>query len=93
MCCNPAKGRVEFEDGWLIKSSFITKDEMKACQLTRTKFNQKKKKKYSVSVTNPDQFAETSDLLIGGDEHRDEQVDKSSLVSLLIGSSLKKYYF
>jgi hypothetical protein len=25
MYCNPAKGRVEFEDGWLIKSSFITK--------------------------------------------------------------------
>jgi len=34
MCCNPAKRRVEFEDNWLIKSSFITKDEMK---LTRTK--------------------------------------------------------
>ena len=30
MCCNLAKGRVEFEGGWLIKSSFITKDEMKA---------------------------------------------------------------
>jgi hypothetical protein len=29
MCCNPEKGRVDFEDGWLIKSSFITKDEMK----------------------------------------------------------------
>jgi hypothetical protein len=28
VCCNPAKGRVDFEDGWLIKSSFITKDEM-----------------------------------------------------------------
>ncbi len=28
ICCNPAKGRVEFEDGWLIKSSFLTKDEM-----------------------------------------------------------------
>jgi hypothetical protein len=38
ICCNPAKGRVEFEDGWLIKSSFITKD-------TRTKFQKKKKKK------------------------------------------------
>jgi len=38
MCCDPAKGRrVEFADGWLIKSSFIIKDEMKACQLTRTK--------------------------------------------------------
>jgi hypothetical protein len=41
ICCNPAKGRVDFEDGWLIKSSFITKDEMKACQLTRTKLPQK----------------------------------------------------
>jgi len=27
--CNPAKGRVDFEDGRLIKSSFITKDETK----------------------------------------------------------------
>jgi hypothetical protein len=35
------KGRVDFEDGWLIKSSFITKDELKACQLTRTKLPQK----------------------------------------------------
>jgi hypothetical protein len=43
ICCNPAKGRVDFEDGWLIKSSFKTKDEMKACQLTRTKLSQKKK--------------------------------------------------
>ncbi len=42
MCCNPAKkGRVEFEDGWLIKSSFKTEDEMKACQLTRTKLQKK----------------------------------------------------
>jgi hypothetical protein len=39
-CCNPAKGRVDFEDSFLIKSSFITKDEMKACQLTRTKLPQ-----------------------------------------------------
>jgi hypothetical protein len=51
MCCNPAKGRVEFEDGWLIKSSFITKDEMKACQLTRTK-NPTKKKKVTESLYN-----------------------------------------
>jgi len=29
ICCNPAKGRVDFEDGWPIKPSFITKDEMK----------------------------------------------------------------
>jgi hypothetical protein len=45
ICCNPANRRVDFEDSWLIKSSFITKDEMKACQLTRTKLPQKKKKK------------------------------------------------
>jgi hypothetical protein len=25
ICCNPAKGRVDFEDGWLVKSNFITK--------------------------------------------------------------------
>ena len=49
MCCNPAKGRVEFEDGWLIKLSFITKDEIKACQLTRNKIQPKKKKKLSNS--------------------------------------------
>jgi len=41
MCCNSAKGRVEFEDGWLIKSRFINKDEMKACQIT--KIQQQKK--------------------------------------------------
>jgi hypothetical protein len=28
-CCNPAKGSVDFEDDWLIKSSFITKKKMK----------------------------------------------------------------
>jgi hypothetical protein len=27
--CNPAKERLDFEDGWLIKFSFITNDEMK----------------------------------------------------------------
>jgi len=27
MCCTPAKGRVEFEDSWLIKSSFTTMEE------------------------------------------------------------------
>jgi len=45
MCCNPANGRVEFEDVWLIKPSFITMDEMKACQLTRTKSSPPQKKK------------------------------------------------
>jgi hypothetical protein len=39
ICCNPAKGRVDFEDSWLIKFSFITKDEIKA----RTKLPQIKK--------------------------------------------------
>jgi hypothetical protein len=43
MCCNLANGRVDFEDGWLIKSSFIPKDEHEACQLTRTKVQQQKK--------------------------------------------------
>jgi len=43
MCCNPAKGRVEFEDVWLINpASLLRKDEMKACQLTRMKIQQKK---------------------------------------------------
>ena len=42
MCCNPAKGRVDFEDGWLIKFSFITKDEMKACQFSVRKHEIKK---------------------------------------------------
>ena len=32
-----ANGCVDFEHCWLIKSSFITKDEHKACKLTRTK--------------------------------------------------------
>jgi hypothetical protein len=49
MCCNPAKRRVEFEDGWLLKSSFITEDEMKACQLTRTKKTKKKTKKKNMN--------------------------------------------
>jgi hypothetical protein len=42
ICCNPAKGRVDFEDGWLIKYSFITKNDNETCELTRTKFPQKK---------------------------------------------------
>ncbi len=51
MWCNPANGRVEFEDGRLIKSSFITMDEMKACQQTRTKIqNPKKNKKKTLEV-------------------------------------------
>ncbi len=50
--CHPSistscKGRVEFEDGWLIKSSFITMNETKVCQLTRTKFQKKEEEKES----------------------------------------------
>ncbi len=41
MCFYPANRRVEFEDGWLIKSSFISKDEIKGCELPRTKIQQK----------------------------------------------------
>jgi hypothetical protein len=41
ICCNPTNGRVNFEDGWLIKSSIITKDKTKACQRTRAKLPQK----------------------------------------------------
>jgi hypothetical protein len=41
MCCNPSNGRVEFEGGWFITPGFITMDEMKACQLTRTKYIKK----------------------------------------------------
>jgi hypothetical protein len=46
MCCNPVinGGRVDFEDGWLKKSSFKTKEEHEACQLTRTKVQQQQKK-------------------------------------------------
>jgi hypothetical protein len=41
MCCNPVNGKVKFEDCRLIKYSFISKDGMKASQLTRTKINLK----------------------------------------------------
>ena len=45
MCCNPAKGRVEFEDSWLIKSRFITKDEMKSLSANQDQIPKKKKVK------------------------------------------------
>jgi len=51
ICCNPAKGRVDFEDGRLIKSIFITTDEMKACERTRTKLLQKNQ--YSLASSHP----------------------------------------
>ncbi len=44
ICGNPAKGRVDFEDGWLIKSSFITKDEMKLVSYPGPNSHKKKKK-------------------------------------------------
>jgi hypothetical protein len=40
ICCNPAKGRVDFGEGWLIKVQ-LHENEVKAFQLTRTKFQQK----------------------------------------------------
>jgi hypothetical protein len=61
MCCNPAEGRVEFEDGWLIKSSLLTKDEMNACQLTRTKIQQKKI--WKIKVRN------RMSKVVGSDDH------------------------
>ena len=48
ICCNPAKGRVEFVDGWHIKkkkSSFITKDEMELVSKPGPNSHKKKKKK------------------------------------------------
>jgi hypothetical protein len=59
MCCNPANGRVEFEDGWLLNPSFITKNEIKACQLTMTKF-QKKKKTRKQKIENCFKFGKPS---------------------------------
>jgi hypothetical protein len=50
MYCDPAKRRVEFEDSLLIKSSFITKDEMETCQLTRTKIKKLKKLLYHPQI-------------------------------------------
>jgi hypothetical protein len=29
MCCNPVNGRLDFEDGWLKKFSFVSEDAMK----------------------------------------------------------------
>ena len=52
MCCNPANGRVDFEDGWLIKSSFITKDEHEACQLTRTKVQKNNNNNFECQLFN-----------------------------------------
>jgi hypothetical protein len=31
MSFNPTNGMVEFEDGWLLKSGFIYRDEVKRC--------------------------------------------------------------
>ena len=46
MCCNPANGRVDFEEWSAYKiPSYMVLNELKACQPTVTKFQQKKKKK------------------------------------------------
>jgi hypothetical protein len=52
ICCNPAKERVDFEDGWLIKSSFIAKDEMKLVSLPGPNSNYNNKKKVGGKVSN-----------------------------------------
>ncbi len=44
ICCNPAKGRVDFEDGWLIKSSFI-RMKWKSLSANQDQIPTKKKKK------------------------------------------------
>jgi hypothetical protein len=49
ICCNPAKGRVDFGEGWVIKIQ-LHKDEIKACQLTRTKFPKKIVKKITFKM-------------------------------------------
>jgi hypothetical protein len=41
-CCVCCNGRVEFEASRLITSSFVNTGEMKACQLTITKLQDKK---------------------------------------------------
>jgi hypothetical protein len=61
MCCNPAKGRVQFEDIWLIKSSFITNHRTKACQIIRPKSNNKKNISYflfSAEIETPEEREE-----------------------------------
>jgi hypothetical protein len=52
MCCNHANGRVDFEDGWLIKSSFITKDEHEACQLNQDQSPTNKKNQKNILTNN-----------------------------------------
>ncbi len=37
LSCNHANGRVDYEDSWVIKCRFTTKDAHEACQLKRTK--------------------------------------------------------
>ena len=41
---------MDFEDGWLIKSSYMVLNELKACQPTETKVQKKKKKKLIFSL-------------------------------------------
>ncbi len=37
MCCNPANGRVDYEDGWLKKSSWIIKVQQKKKKIYKLK--------------------------------------------------------
>ncbi len=50
MCSNPENGRVDFVDGWLRKSNFITNDEMKFVNWPGPNAN--KKKPYSFLTNN-----------------------------------------
>ncbi len=45
MCCNPANGRVNFEERLAYKIQLQGIDEIEACQPTETKVQHKKKKK------------------------------------------------
>jgi hypothetical protein len=44
MCCNPANGRLEFEDGGLIKSSFITMDKNESLSADQDQTRKRKKR-------------------------------------------------
>jgi len=50
ICCNPGKWRVDFEDGWLIKSSFITKDEMKSLSANQDQNPTKNMRQWAVKI-------------------------------------------
>jgi hypothetical protein len=45
MCYNPANGRLEFEDGGLIKPSFITMDKNESLSADQDQTRKRKRKK------------------------------------------------